>query len=70
MAPFRAGGDVVVRLAHAGEFRLEHPPLVLPVLRFPRPELLGDSLLTDARRRRLDAVVCWRLDRLGGTSGT
>jgi len=24
-----------------------------------------DQLLTDARRRRLDAVVCWRLDRLG-----
>jgi DNA invertase Pin-like site-specific DNA recombinase len=24
-----------------------------------------DQLLTDARRRRFDAVVCWRLDRLG-----
>jgi DNA invertase Pin-like site-specific DNA recombinase len=28
-----------------------------------RPAL--DQLLTDARRRRLDVVVCWRLDRLG-----
>jgi DNA invertase Pin-like site-specific DNA recombinase len=24
-----------------------------------------DTLLRDARRRRLDVVVCWRLDRLG-----
>lgn len=24
-----------------------------------------DRLLTDARRRRLDVLVCWRLDRLG-----
>src|SRR5216110_1382028 len=24
-----------------------------------------DQLLTDARRRRFDAVICWRLDRLG-----
>lgn len=28
-----------------------------------RPAL--DSLLADARRRRFDVVVCWRLDRLG-----
>jgi DNA invertase Pin-like site-specific DNA recombinase len=28
-----------------------------------RPAL--DQLLTDARRRRFDIVVCWRLDRLG-----
>jgi DNA invertase Pin-like site-specific DNA recombinase len=28
-----------------------------------RPAL--DALLKDARRRRLDVVVCWRLDRLG-----
>jgi DNA invertase Pin-like site-specific DNA recombinase len=28
-----------------------------------RPAL--DSMLTDARRRRFDVVVCWRLDRLG-----
>jgi DNA invertase Pin-like site-specific DNA recombinase len=28
-----------------------------------RPAL--DSLLRDARRRRFDVVVCWRLDRLG-----
>jgi len=28
-----------------------------------RPAL--DQLLTDAKRRRLDVVVCWRLDRLG-----
>ena len=28
-----------------------------------RPAL--DSLLRDARRRRFDGVVCWRLDRLG-----
>jgi DNA invertase Pin-like site-specific DNA recombinase len=28
-----------------------------------RPAL--DQLVTDARRRRFDAVVCWRLDRLG-----
>lgn len=28
-----------------------------------RPAL--DQLLADARRRRVDAVVCWRLDRLG-----
>jgi DNA invertase Pin-like site-specific DNA recombinase len=28
-----------------------------------RPAL--DQILTDARRRRFDAVVCWRLDRLG-----
>ena len=28
-----------------------------------RPAL--DRLLTDAKRRRFDAVVCWRLDRLG-----
>src|SRR5712675_531203 len=28
-----------------------------------RPAL--DQLVTDARRRRLDVVVCWRLDRLG-----
>jgi DNA invertase Pin-like site-specific DNA recombinase len=28
-----------------------------------RPAL--DELLRDARRRRLDVVVCWRLDRLG-----
>ena len=28
-----------------------------------RPVL--DQLLADARRRRLDVVVCWRLDRLG-----
>ena len=28
-----------------------------------RPAL--DRLLTDARRRRVDVVVCWRLDRLG-----
>src|SRR5262245_28203423 len=28
-----------------------------------RPAL--DQLLTDARRRRLDVLVCWRLDRLG-----
>lgn len=28
-----------------------------------RPAL--DQLLTDARRRRFDALVCWRLDRLG-----
>ena len=28
-----------------------------------RPAL--DRLLADARRRRFDAVVCWRLDRLG-----
>ena len=28
-----------------------------------RPAL--DRLLTDARRRRLDVLVCWRLDRLG-----
>jgi DNA invertase Pin-like site-specific DNA recombinase len=28
-----------------------------------RPAL--DSLLQDARRRRCDVVVCWRLDRLG-----
>ncbi len=28
-----------------------------------RPAL--DALLTDARRRRFDALVCWRLDRLG-----
>jgi DNA invertase Pin-like site-specific DNA recombinase len=28
-----------------------------------RPSL--DRLLTDARRRRVDVVVCWRLDRLG-----
>src|SRR6476660_5538175 len=25
-----------------------------------------DQLVTDARRRRFDVVVCWRLDRLGG----
>ena len=24
-----------------------------------------DGLLSDARRRRLDVLVCWRLDRLG-----
>ena len=29
-----------------------------------RPAL--DKLLKDARRRRVDVVVCWRLDRLGG----
>ncbi len=28
-----------------------------------RPAL--DRLLTDARRRKVDVVVCWRLDRLG-----
>ena len=28
-----------------------------------RPAL--DQLLTDARRRRFDVIVCWRLDRLG-----
>ena len=28
-----------------------------------RPAL--DQLVTDARRRRFDVVVCWRLDRLG-----
>jgi len=28
-----------------------------------RPAL--DQLVTDARRRRFDALVCWRLDRLG-----
>ena len=28
-----------------------------------RPAL--DTLLRDARRRRFDVVVCWRLDRLG-----
>jgi DNA invertase Pin-like site-specific DNA recombinase len=28
-----------------------------------RPEL--DRLLADAKRRRFDVVVCWRLDRLG-----
>jgi DNA invertase Pin-like site-specific DNA recombinase len=28
-----------------------------------RPAL--DALLTDARRRKVDVVVCWRLDRLG-----
>ena len=28
-----------------------------------RPSL--DQLLTDARRRRFDVLVCWRLDRLG-----
>jgi DNA invertase Pin-like site-specific DNA recombinase len=28
-----------------------------------RPAL--DQLLADARRRRIDVVVCWRLDRLG-----
>ena len=28
-----------------------------------RPAL--DQLIRDARRRRFDAVVCWRLDRLG-----
>jgi DNA invertase Pin-like site-specific DNA recombinase len=28
-----------------------------------RPAL--DRLLADAKRRRLDVVVCWRLDRLG-----
>jgi DNA invertase Pin-like site-specific DNA recombinase len=28
-----------------------------------RPSL--DQLLTDARRRKFDVVVCWRLDRLG-----
>src|SRR5260221_131622 len=28
-----------------------------------RPAL--DALLTDAKRRRFDALVCWRLDRLG-----
>ena len=28
-----------------------------------RPAL--DQLLTDARRRRFDVLVCWRLDRLG-----
>src|SRR4029453_3834644 len=28
-----------------------------------RPAL--DALLTDAKRRRLDVLVCWRLDRLG-----
>ncbi len=28
-----------------------------------RPAL--DALVTDARRRRFDVVVCWRLDRLG-----
>src|SRR5712691_10603923 len=28
-----------------------------------RPDL--DRLLTDARRRRFDVLVCWRLDRLG-----
>jgi len=28
-----------------------------------RPAL--DCLFTDARRRRLDVLVCWRLDRLG-----
>ena len=28
-----------------------------------RPAL--DELLTDARRRRFDVLVCWRLDRLG-----
>src|SRR5258706_4050403 len=28
-----------------------------------RPAL--DQLLTDARRRRFDVLICWRLDRLG-----
>jgi DNA invertase Pin-like site-specific DNA recombinase len=28
-----------------------------------RPAL--DAMLTDARRRRLDVLLCWRLDRLG-----
>ncbi len=28
-----------------------------------RPAL--DQMLADAKRRRFDAVVCWRLDRLG-----
>jgi len=28
-----------------------------------RPAL--DRMLADARRRRIDAVICWRLDRLG-----
>ena len=28
-----------------------------------RPAL--DQMLTDARRRRIDVVICWRLDRLG-----
>ena len=28
-----------------------------------RPAL--DQLLTDAKRRRFDVLVCWRLDRLG-----
>src|SRR5712671_8136539 len=30
---------------------------------YRRPAL--DQLVTDARRRRFDVVVCWRLDRLG-----
>ena len=33
-----------------------------------RPAL--DELLKAARRRRFDVLVCWRLDRLGRTSGT
>src|SRR5712671_3010348 len=30
---------------------------------YRRPAL--DQLVTDARRRRFDVLVCWRLDRLG-----
>ena len=32
-----------------------------------RPAL--DVLLQDARRRRCDVVICWRLDRLGRSLG-
>lgn len=33
-----------------------------------RPAL--DKLVADARRRKFDAVVCWRLDRQSGVFGT
>jgi DNA invertase Pin-like site-specific DNA recombinase len=33
-----------------------------------RPAL--DALRAQAKRRQVDAVLCWRLDRLGATCGT
>jgi DNA invertase Pin-like site-specific DNA recombinase len=41
----------------------EYSDLGISGARERRPAL--DELLQDARRRRFDGVVCWRLDRFG-----
>ena len=42
-----------------------HGMASLDALRTALPELTVVVLSADARRRRFDVVVCWRLDRLG-----